>query len=476
MTIAHDEVWRLGATELLAAYAARTLSPVDVIEATFARIAALDGALNAFVALSSTAREEAAASALRWTAGTPIGPLDGVPVAVKDNIAVAGMPATFGSALYAGHPCAADELPVARLRAAGAIIVGKTNTPEFACEGYTGNALFGDTKNPFDLDLTPGGSSGGSVAAVAAGLVPLALGTDGGGSTRRPAAYTSLVGLKPGIGTIARAGGLPQILMDFEVIGTFARSAADNRLLFEALAGPDRTDPASRPRVAPHPGTGFGAGDRPLTVRLVERLDDAPCDPAILAAVRRAGDVLSGMGHRVVPGDLPVDTAHLATHWSAIAEIGLARLMETEPDFRAKAMPKYIGMAERGAGRSAADLLAIIEAVALVKRQTSAVFADCDLVLMPACAAMPWPFAEVFPPEIDGTAVGPRGHAVYTGWVNAAGHPAMSLPCPLDEGLPIGAQFIADLGGESLLLDLANAYAAEVNLFPRWPAMASALS
>ena len=198
------EAWRLTATELLCAYRAGTLTPAAVLDAALARIARLDPALNAVVALSPTAREEAARSTARWAAGMPRGPLDGVPVMVKDNMIVAGMPATFGSALFADRPQDEDELPIRRLREAGAIVVAKTNTPEFAVEGYTGNRLFGVTRNPFDPDLTPGGSSGGSVAAVAAGFVPLALGTDGGGSTRRPAAYTGLVGLKPGIGAIAR--------------------------------------------------------------------------------------------------------------------------------------------------------------------------------------------------------------------------------------------------------------------------------
>jgi len=442
----------MGVGELLASFRTKSCTPCETLKALQDRIAARDPGINAFVALSPTALQEARKATIRWQEGRPCGPLDGVPIAVKDNLVAAGLPATFGSALFAGRTYSRDELPIARLRAAGAIVVGKTNTPEFAIEGYTSNALFGTTRNPFDPALTPGGSSGGSVAAVAAGLVPAAIGTDGGGSIRRPAAYTGLWGLKPGIGTVARGGGLPQILMDFEVVGPFARSAGDLRLMAEVLMAPDRADPVSRRR-APRPACG-----EKLRVRLVERIDGAPCDPPILEALDRTARVFEQLGHHVEPGPLPVRTGDLAAVWPAICEIGLARLAEAEPDFAVRASRRYVEIAERGAARRASETTAILEIVAALRRETSALFADCDLVLMPACAAMPWAADEPHPDTIAGEVVGPRGHAVYTGWVNAAGHPAVALPVPVASGMPIGVQAIADLGGEHLLLDLAEAY------------------
>ncbi|WP_245943863.1 amidase [Acuticoccus kandeliae] len=462
-----EKAWELDASALLVAYAAGTLDPLRVFDMVLARIERIDPQLNAFVCLSPTARDEAAASAERWRQSMPVGPLDGVPIAVKDNIAVAGMPATFGSGLYERNVPTVDELPLKRLRDAGAVVVGKTNTPEFAVEGYTNNALFGVTRNPWNPELTPGGSSGGSVAAVAAGLVPVAIGTDGGGSTRRPAAYAGLVGMKPGNGHIARADGLPQILLDFEVIGTFARTVRDAVLLDRVLAGPDRADPTSR-RIK--------SGDDeigPLKILYVERLDGNACDASILSAVRKAADVFGRMGHTVMDGELPVNTKALADVWPMIADIGLSRVLATEPDMRALAAEKYVAMAERGASIPASDLLGILETVAKARREVSELFGSVDLVLMPSCAAMPWAADVPFPTEIDGVPVGPRGHAVYTGWVNAAGHPAIALPCEVGPGeMPIGYQLIGDLGSERLLLALAEAYEEAAPWADRWPRIA----
>ena len=241
-----EEIWRAGTTSLAALYAARKLTPVDAVSCFLERIERIDPALNTFVAINPHLKRQAEESAERIASGEARGPLEGIPLAVKDNIVVAGMPAAWGSRVLAGKVCERNELPVQRLIDAGALVLGKTNLPEFAVEGYTGNDAFGVTRNPWDVRLTPGGSSGGSVAAVAAGLAPAAIGTDGGGSLRRPAGYTGLFGFKPGIGRAARADGLPQVLLDFEVVGPLTRSVADGALLEGVMRGADRHDPASR--------------------------------------------------------------------------------------------------------------------------------------------------------------------------------------------------------------------------------------
>ena len=321
------DLWQRGAADLSAAYLTGETDPREVVSELAGRIEKLNSVLNAYVALAPDLDAQAEASLRRYRENAPLSPLDGVPVAVKDNLHVAGLPTAWGGATFTGTP-KEDELPVARLRAAGAILVGKTNTPEFAVEGYTANARFGVTRNPWNPALTPGGSSGGTVSAVAAGLATLGIGTDGGGSTRRPAGHTGLYGLKPTIGRIARAGGLPQVLMDFEVIGPFARSLDDLRLLYGALAGPDRRDPVSRcvpSSMRP---------DAPLRVLSVPKLGSHPCDPSILSATRNLAEQLAEAGHHVVETDLPLDLAEIDAFWGAFAQIGLAHLRETVPAMR----------------------------------------------------------------------------------------------------------------------------------------------
>ena len=202
------------------------------------RIEAVNPKLNAIVTFDiAGARAAADTSTARWRDGQARRVFDGVPLTVKDNIPVRGMRATWGSRIYADWVPDKDELPIAKLRDGGAVILGKTNCPEFTLQGYTDNLVFGVTRNPWDLALTPGGSSGGAVAAVAAGFGPVAVGTDGGGSIRRPAAHTGLVGFKPSRDAVARSDEFPMILLDCEVIGPIARTVADARALFHALAG-----------------------------------------------------------------------------------------------------------------------------------------------------------------------------------------------------------------------------------------------
>ena len=461
--------WHMDSTALVASYATGDLSPLDAVAACLERIARLNPAINAVVALSPTAIDDARASTARWAAGKPLSPLEGAPIVIKDNMAVQGMPATWGSTYLADVVPDEDELPIARLRDAGLIIVGKTNVPEFTIEGYTDNALFGTTGNPWNPVLTPGGSSGGSVAAVAAGMVPLALGTDGGGSIRRPAAHTGLVGFKPSIGRIARGRGLPQILLDFEVVGPVGRTVTDVAALFHILDGADRRDHRSRilPAVSAHRG--------PLRVRYVERFGDAPLDPVIRNSVSSAAAALGDLGYEIDAGPLPVDIAPMDEFWPDLVAVGLAGLAAADPTWRARAGAKYVEMAARGDEVLAERFMAGVEAVSAFRDQVSVAFTDHDIIMTPSCAAMPWQADAPFPTHIDGQEVGPRGHAVYTGWVNACGHPGISLPsASAPDGMPIGFQLIADRGADELLLDIAGRFEAAHPWADRWPEIAGA--
>ncbi len=463
------EIWQYDAVSLAQAYREKRLTPVLVVDALLARIDRLDPLINAFVAIAPDCRTQAEESAKRIEAGSPRGPLEGIPVAVKDSLCVAGMTASWGTRVFADNVCDADELPIRRLRDAGAIMIGKTNTSEFAVEGYTANALFGVTGNPWNPDLTPGGSSGGPVAAVAAGFVPVAIGTDGGGSIRRPAAYTGLFGLKPTIGRVPRDGGLPQLLLDFEVAGPLARSLRDCRLFHSVLAGPDPADPRSR-RFADE---NAGRDAKGLRILYVERFADAPCDPAILASCGRAAEHLAALGHNVTGGKLPFDLGAFSRFWSHIAPVGLARLVREIPAMT-KASETYLAMAEKGKAVAVAEFAAGLETVDRLRRDVSLAFQNVDLIMLPSCAAMPWPADQAWPETIDGQPVGPRGHAVYTGWVNGAGHPAVAIPAePSDNGMPIGFQLVGDLGSESLLMDVAEAFEAHTGGWRRWPKLFS---
>jgi aspartyl-tRNA(Asn)/glutamyl-tRNA(Gln) amidotransferase subunit A len=459
------DLWKLGITGLSRAYANGVTDPVEVTRDLLARIIRIDPALNAFAALSKDAGRDAADSAARLREGRARSPLEGVPIAAKDNLRVAGMPAAWGSAVFADAVPVADEIPVARLRAAGAVILGKTRTPEFSVDGHTASEAFGVTRNPWNPALTPGGSSGGSAAAVAAGLAAAGIGTDGGGSIRRPAGHTGLYGMKPTIGAVARGGGLPQLLLDFEVIGGLTRTASDLRLLHAALAGPDRRDPRSRfAPDQPPPG-------HPLRVLLVERLGGAPCDPSIRASLAGAAARLSELGHEVVAGPLPFDLEPLNAAWPDFARIGLAWLRSVTPGFAAHASANYVEMADAGDRVPATALYAALDAVRRLRAEVSVFLEEWDAIVTPSAAAQPWPAGEAFPTEIDGVEVGPRGHAVFTGWVNLCGHPAITVPAAPDgDGMPIGVQIIGDLFAEETLLDLAGRYEAGGPGW-RWPAL-----
>ncbi len=464
---------RLSATALGAAYARGELSPVEVLDALLGRIARLNPQLNAIVTLDERgARAAARASAARWRAGAPLGALDGVPLTVKDNIPVASLRTTWGSRLYADFVPERDELPVARLRSAGAVILGKTNVPEFTLQGYTDNPLFGPTRNPWNPALTPGGSSGGAVAAVAAGFGPLAIGTDGGGSTRRPASHTGVVGLKPSLGRVARCDGLPAILLEFEVIGTIARTVGDVMLAMRAMCDPDPRDPAStafagRPFEVP-------ASLAPQRILYVPRFGDAPVDPEVAASVAAAARVFERLGHRVVEAARFDLAEEVNEAWPVIGQAGLAWLLAQHPGWQGQLGAGLASMGNAGSALPATQLFAALERVNAMRARLAQLFAGHDVLLTPTAAALPWPATEPQPPTIAGRAVGPRGPAVFAGFANAAGLPAISLPCtPSSAGLPIGLQLVAAHGEDGLLCALAAQFERAAPWAERWPALAA---
>lgn len=444
------------------------LSAVAVTEYLLDRIDRLQPTLNAFTHIArANALEAARQSDALFKAGTPRSLLEGIPVAIKDNIYVEGMPFVFGSPLFKDRIAENDELPIALLKAGGAVIMGKTNLPEFASRGSTYNPVYGATANPWNPALTTGGSSGGSVAAVASGMVPLSLGTDGGGSIRRPAGYTNLVGLKPTLSRIPRADGFTSVLYDCEVVGPIGRTVDDVRIMMSVIAGAHRRDQRSR---------GFqkmsatSLAPSPLRILFVERLKGAPVDPQIVDLCQQAADQLAKLGHEVVIGDLPFDITPVTDNWAKIGNVCMSLIAKQAPKFDEWVTADYVARAADGFRLTGADYQEVIELLYTFRSTVGERFEDYDIIMTPTSAANPWAKDKGFPETIDNQPVGPRGHAVFTNWVNACSHPAVALPAGFTkEGMPVGFQLVADFGADDVLLDLAHQYEAAVPYTRQWP-------
>ena len=446
-------------------------SSVELVERAFQRIEAFNSRLNSFVGLDrSVAVAAAKESDERRARGEAKSALDGTPISVKDNLHVAGFPSTWGSRALKDYRPAKDELPIARLRQAGMIVIGKTNAPEFTLEGYTRNDLFGVTRNPWNPALTPGGSSGVAAASVAAGFVPAAIGTDGGGSIRRPACHTGLVGYKPSIGRWPRANGFPAILTDFETVGSLVRTVEDTLLLDAILRGRDPRDWRSSTAPAPTWPT------KTVRILYVPRFGAAPVDPEVASQVEAVARRLSSsMGHDVREGEVFFDLDVAARVWHVVSRAGVAWLMAQNPTFEKLAGASARAMAEDGRKVSGADYSGALESVWALRRLVAELFQGVDLVLTPTAAALPWPADKPYPDRIDGKPAGPRDHAIFTGWVNITGVPALNIPIGLSRsGLPIGAHLAAAFGADEQLLAFAREAAGAIPA-PQLPQLEAAL-
>ena len=464
--------WQASAIELAGLFDRKAISPVEVLETCLARHARLNSRLNAVVALDRDgARASAEKAEQRMLSGSRLGVLDGVPITIKDNIFVKGLKVTWGSPLYRDFHPPHDDIAVHRLRAAGAVILGKTNTPEFAMAAYTDNPLFGPTRNPWDLRVTPGGSSGGGVAALAAGIAPLTLGTDSGGSIRRPAAYTGVVGFKPSIGRIARYHGFPPIAGDLQVIAPAARTVADTKALYDIISGPDPRDRASMACESAEPPLSDSSSR--LRICYVPQIEGMPVDPEIRAALAFTAQQLSKLGHIVEESASPYELAVIEGIWATLSATGLARVVLKHPDWKENVSPAIAAMCERGSRYTATDYVAALDALVKFRADFVEIFRETDVVLTPASASLAWPIQVPYPAQIDGQDAGPRDAAVFSTFVNVAGLPAISVPARTTAtGLPIGIQLIATYGAENLLLTLAAELEAEEPWQARWPQIA----
>jgi len=464
-----DEIAVLSATDLVAAFRARTLSPVEAVEAGLARIEAFDDRLNAFCLVDvEGARKTAREAAARWVAGTPMGPLDGVPVAVKDLLLTRGWPTLRGSrTIDPDQHWDVDAPAVARLREAGAVLIGKTTTCEFGWKGVTDNPLTGVTRNPWNPERTPGGSSGGSAAAVAADMVPLAIGTDGGGSIRIPCGFTGLVGLKPTFGRVPAYPASP--FGTISHVGPMARTIADAALMLAVMAGADHRDWLALPPCGDGWPEGLEDGVAGLRVAFSANLGPVAVDDEVAALVAEAAATFESLGatvEAVDPGfEIPRETFRVI--WYAGAANALRAVSEAE---RAEMDPGLVEVAREGATYSALDLLGAENARAALGIRMGAFHARHDLLLTPT---LPIPAFEA------GVEVPPgSGLERWPDWTpfsypfNLTGQPAATVPCGLTAGgLPVGLQIVGPRHGDARVLRAARAFERARGPFPR-PAMA----
>jgi amidase len=471
-----EEALRKPAGEQAALVRDGEVSARQLVEASLAAIDRLNGELNAFVTLvADRALEEA--DAVR--AGDDR-PLAGVPIAIKDILALTeGIRTTFGMEAIGDWVPPLDSAVVRRLRDAGAIIVGKTNVPELGILPVTEPHRFGPSRNPWDPDRTPGGSSGGSAAAVAAGMVSLAHANDGAGSIRIPASCCGLVGLKPGRGTVTVAPA-PNDTLGLVTEGVVSRTVADTALALDLLAGYELGDAF----LAPRPSRSFAeaAGHEPGALRIgysTETPTDAPVHAECASAVEQTAALLESLGHEVTPASMTFDADEFIAHFTRIwfADIGgsvktLGSVAGGELD-RARLEPLTRQMAEIADSTSASDYIASASYLRLASRALLALWADYDVVMTPTLAQPPVEIGALEPDE-DEEPIEMLTKAAawvpFTPPTNLTGQPAISLPLhQTSEGLPIGVHLIGPHGGEEMLLSLSVQLEGARPWADRWP-------
>ncbi|MFC5260956.1 amidase [Kribbella qitaiheensis] len=439
----------LTATDLLAHYRDGSLSPVEVTEAVLARVESLEPKLCALYALDPmAAREAARESERRWLRNDPAGPLDGVPITIKENIATRGTPVPQGTAATELIPAAEDAPAAARLRAAGAVIFSKTTMPEYGMLSSGVSTFHHLSRNPWDTTRTPGGSSAGAAAAAAAGYGPIHIGTDIGGSIRLPAGWCGVVGLKPTHGRVAVGNPYPG-----RAIGPLARTAADAALALTVMTGPDRRDPTSLPRIAdtytePGPVEGIRIG------LLLDAGLGLPVDPEVTAAVSSAAALLEKAGAIVEP-IAPIITREmldgLDRFWRVRSAYDINALPE---DRRAKVLPEIRRWVSTATDLTAFDVFHGHTQMTAMATAVNAAFASYDFLISPVAPINAFPAELAYPTDDP---LRPFEHIAFTVPYNMSTHPAATVNCGwFSDGLPIGLQIAAPRFEDMATLRLAT--------------------
>jgi amidase len=452
-------MWELSASELAAGIRARRFSSRELVDACLARIEAVNPRVNAIVTLDAEGARAAADAADR---SEPAGPLHGVPVAVKDLEETAGMRTTFGSPLFADNVPAADSAVVERWRQAGAIVIGKTNTPEFGAGSQTFNEVFGVTRNPYDLARTCGGSSGGSAVAVRTGMVPLADGSDYGASIRNPAAFCNLVGLRPSPGRVADFGP-GDAWSPFPVLGALARDVEDARLALSVLAGPDPRDPLALPAGL---GGSLEGGVSGLRVAWSRTLGGLPVEPEITAVLDAQRETFSGLG--CVVEDVEPDLADADEAFDTLRALQFAGAFAR---IASRVKPDIAENARRGFELSAERIARALTLRSEIFTRMRVLLERFDVLAAPVTQVAPFAVETPWPRSIAGVEL-----ETYTDWfrscsrVTVTAHPAVSVPAGFtQDGLPVGLQLVGRYRDELGLLRVAAAFEAATGFGARRP-------
>ena len=467
----------LSAVEIARRVRAREASAEEVTRAHLARLAVVEPSIDAFL---SVFEERAMASACRLdadlAAGRPVPPLAGVPVAIKDVLDIEGTPTTCGSRFLESYRPPFTATAVARLEAAGAVVLGKTNMDEFAMGSSTENSAYKKTRNPWDPARVPGGSSGGSAAAVAAGVAPLALGTDTGGSIRQPAALCGVVGLKPTYGRVSRFG-LVAFASSLDQVGPLCRTVEDAALCASVLCGPDPHDATSANEVVPDFGASLAGGARGLTIGVPWSFLAEGVETQTMAAFRESLQALEAAGARIVEVALPNAGHAIATYYivaTTEASSNLARFDGVRYGHRAPGARDLRGMygdsRDHGFGAEVKRRIILGTFVlssgyydayyvraqrlrTLILADFEAAFGSCDAIATPTT---PTPAFELGEKTADPLQMYLAD--IFTVPANLAGIPALSVPCGFSGGLPVGLQLLGRAFDEATLLRLGHAY------------------
>jgi aspartyl-tRNA(Asn)/glutamyl-tRNA(Gln) amidotransferase subunit A len=462
-----QEAARLSATELLGLYRRHELSPVEATQAVLARIDAQNTSINAYCVIrADEALDAARASERRWRAGQPAGRLDGVPASVKDLLLTSGWPTLRGSRTTdAAGPWTVDAPAVARLREHGAVLLGKTTTPEWGWKAVTDSPLTGVTRNPWDPSRTPGGSSGGAAAAVAAGLGPLALGTDGAGSIRIPASFCGIVGLKPTYGRVPVYP--PSAFGTLSHVGPLTRTVADAALLLDVIGSPDARDSLALDRRDPQAGEVTAARVSGLRVAYSPALGHARVDPEVAAAVQGAVTALESRGAQVTLAD-PGFASPIAA-FTVLWYAGAAAIVDGIPAGRRHLLdPGLAETAADGLRYSALDYLGALRERAGLGVALGAFHETYDLLVTPTEPIVAFEAGTEVPegwPEKRWPSWTP-----FTYPFNMTHQPAATVPCGFSAaGLPIGVQVVGRRHEDSLVLSACAAIEEALPWRDRWP-------